>query len=332
MPRIVGTGLVALDLIVEHGTSGRRTSTSGGGTCGNVLAILASLGWQAQWLGALGPSEVARAVGDDLAAAGVGVSGHDAAATVAVFAHHVRQTPGTAAEHWFATECPSCQRAMPRYVRPADSWLSRLASEVDQCDVFFADRLTQATVDLAARAREAGALVVYEPSAASDAPWMSAMFQLANVVKYSRERAHALAAFRTDRKDLLWIETCGSQGMRWSRRGSEGEMHALPAVTNLSIRDSGGAGDWFTGAFLYQLARLTRAPATLPIETLRQILGTASRVAAWSCGYLGARGMLYDGGLDQVGASLGASGTASRTAPPRPLAPSCVEHRSGPTN
>ena len=56
MPRLVGTGLLALDLIVQHDADGQRLSASGGGTCGNVLAILARLGWESSWLGAMGPS------------------------------------------------------------------------------------------------------------------------------------------------------------------------------------------------------------------------------------------------------------------------------------
>lgn len=328
MPRIVGTGLVALDLIVEHDDTGSRTSASGGGTCGNVLAILARMGWQARWLGSLDASEASQAVGQDLSAAGVHVAGGGARSPVAIFAHHVRRLLDRPSEHWFSTECPCCQRALPRYTRPMDTWLRQQAAAVERCDVFFADRLSAATVELAAHARRSGAIVVYEPSAASDAPWIEAMLDVADVVKYSHERAHALSAHRAERPAVLWIETHGRRGVRWSRPARDAADHHLPAVPGVKVRDACGAGDWFTSALLHQLGECRAAPSTLSTERLQAMLARASQVAAWSCGFLGARGALYDAAPDAVGREFGLTGFNLAAAVPRPAPPRCQQHAS----
>lgn len=331
MPRIVGTGLVALDLIVEHDEAGTRTSASGGGTCGNVLAILARLGWQAQWLGGLGASDLELTVGRDLAAAGVDVAGAGAWTPVAAFAHHVRRLLDHSSEHWFSTDCPCCQRALPRYARPADRWLRRHAGAVERCDVFFADRLSAATLELAVAARRTGALIVYEPSVASDAPWIEPMLELADVVKYSHERADALGAHRAGRRDVLWIETHGRHGVRWSRRGREGAMHHVDAVPGVTVRDACGAGDWFTSALLHQLGHCARPPAALATERVQAMLVQASQVAAWSCGFLGARGALYDAAPDALGRELGLSGFGLGAGVARPVPPPCLERAGAPS-
>ena len=45
-PKIVGTGLIALDWVIRQDT-GSRIGAWAGGTCGNVLSILAYLDWDA---------------------------------------------------------------------------------------------------------------------------------------------------------------------------------------------------------------------------------------------------------------------------------------------
>ena len=42
--KVAGIGLIALDLLIQ--CDEKSPSVAAGGTCGNVLAILALLGWQ----------------------------------------------------------------------------------------------------------------------------------------------------------------------------------------------------------------------------------------------------------------------------------------------
>ncbi len=294
MPRLVGTGLLALDLIVQHDADGQRLSASGGGTCGNVLAILARLGWQASWLGAMEPSASGRIVLDEMHRGG-----------------HAR--------HWFSDACPVCSRRLPRYARPSDAWLRRQSSHVRDADVFFADRLSAGALDLAQLAHERGALVVYEPSSASDAPWMADMMAIADVVKFSSDRASALRGKAPPNQRVLWVETRGNEGLRWSL-GRAGALNAVTAaVHNSAAIDACGAGDWFTSALLFGLAQAQKKPADLTFDQLAALMQRAAGVAAWSCGFLGARGGLYDAPVRALFDQLHATPSHAPAPLPRPI-------------
>ena len=65
IPTIIGTGLVALDVVL------RRTGSSpprfwAGGTCGNVLAILGFLDWKPVAVARLRPDSAGQRVVEDL--------------------------------------------------------------------------------------------------------------------------------------------------------------------------------------------------------------------------------------------------------------------------
>ena len=319
MPRVLGTGLLALDLIVQHGPDGERLSASGGGTCGNVLVILARAGWEASWLGSMDTSPPGRMVLDEMHRGGVRTHTSDNAAPAPIFAHHIHTDADGKARHWFSDTCPVCARRLPRYARPSDDWLRRQARHVDTADVFFADRLSAGTLELAHIAYARGALVVYEPSSASDAPWMDQMIALADVVKFSSDRASALRGAIPSNERALWLETRGQKGLRWSL-GRVGAYNALtPAMHNPAAIDACGAGDWLTSALLIGLAQTRRKPADLDYAQLSALMQYASGVAAWSCGFLGARGGLYDASISALLAQLHAPPTLDPASLP-PLA------------
>lgn len=294
MPHVVGTGLLALDLIVQHDADGQRLSASGGGTCGNVLAILARLGWEASWLGAMAHSPPGRMLLEEMQRGGVQTLTSPDDVPAPIFAHHIRTCGDGHVNHWFSDACPVCARRLPGYSRPSDTWLRNQARRVIVADVFFVDRLSAGVLDLAQLAHERGALVVYEPSSASDAPWMSDMIAIADVVKFSADRASALQDVALPNERVLWVETRGREGLRWSlgRAGAHGAV--TPSVHNPSAIDACGAGDWFTSALLFGLTRTRRRPIELTFVEVAALMQQASRVAAWSCGFLGARGGLYD--------------------------------------
>lgn len=319
MPRLVGTGLLALDLIVQHQSDGQRLSASGGGTCGNVLAILARLGWHASWLGAMAPSASGRIVLDEMHRGGVHTYTSEEAAPAPMFAHHIDTDANGHARHWFSDACPVCSRRLPRYVRPSDAWLRRQSPHVREADVFFADRLSDGALDLAQLAHERGALVVYEPSSASDAPWMADMMAIADVVKFSSDRASALRGKAPPNQRVLWVETRGSEGLRWSL-GRVGALNAVTAaVHNSAAIDACGAGDWFTSALLFGLAQAQRKPADLAFNQLAALMQRAAGVAAWSCGFLGARGGLYDAPVRALFDQLHATPSYAPAPLPRPI-------------
>ncbi len=331
MPRLVGTGLLALDLIVQHDGDGQRLSASGGGTCGNVLAILARLGWESSWLGAMGASAPGRMLLEEMRRGGVQIHTSPEDVPAPIFAHHVRICPDGDASHWFSDACPVCACRLPRYSRPSDSWLRNQTHLVQSADVFFVDRLSAGVLDLAQVAHGRGALVVYEPSSASDAPWIADMIAIADVVKFSSDRASMLRGCRPPNERALWVETHGLDGLRWSLGRVDAHHAVAPAVRNSRAIDACGAGDWLTSALLFGLANTQKRLDDLTFAQLAALMHQASGVAAWSCGFLGARGGLYDAPVHAIfehlqanPARAGASVSLSRPMPRVDVAAHCV--------
>ena len=71
-PKVFGTGLIALDLVI--GADGESSIQSwAGGTCGNVIAILAYLGWRAFPIARMNGDPASDRVRADLRRWGVGL-------------------------------------------------------------------------------------------------------------------------------------------------------------------------------------------------------------------------------------------------------------------
>lgn len=290
-PRILSTGLVALDVLRIVRDPG-RTSFRAGGTAGNVASILGALGWRSTVAGPTDESTAYRLMLEDLRRCRVRYLGtHHASVPVIVEELH------ECATHRFAFECPICGKALPRYRRVEDSEGCNREHWNQDVDVFFADRLSDRILDSAIRAHRRGACIVYEPSDPADAPWVTKMLALAHMVKYSADRAGELPW--SIEGDFLEIRTQGARGLDW-RWGAGGtrDWRSMAAVTASRVVDTCGAGDWLTSGILIGL--IERVPLHRAVSgslaRVERILRTAQQLAAWSCGYAGARGALYESG------------------------------------
>lgn len=290
-PHVLATGLVALDVLrIEDEPS--RTSFRAGGTAGNVAAILGALGWSSHVAGPEDESIAYELMLDDLRRCGVHYRQlHRAAIPVIV------EELGNCSGHRFSFDCPSCGRALPRYRRAGASNHAALTEWSQQGDAFFADRLSDEILALARAAHSHGAFIVYEPSDPADAPWAAAMFALADMIKYSAERAATLP-WLTDQGTYLEVQTLGSHGLQW-RWASHGvaNWQAMEAVGAVNVVDTCGAGDWLTSGILIGLLEEAGVRSEWDYaSTIEQTLRSAQQLAAWSCGYAGARGALYESG------------------------------------
>ena len=69
-PKVFGAGLIALDVVIGA-TPEAPVRSYAGGTCGNVLAILAFLGWEAYPIARLNADVASERVRSDLSRWGV---------------------------------------------------------------------------------------------------------------------------------------------------------------------------------------------------------------------------------------------------------------------
>src|ERR1039457_4952474 len=115
-PVAIGTGLIALDVVLDE-----RTDTPprlwAGGTCGNVLSILAFLGWKSLPVSRLARDAASRLIIRDLKRWGVCVDYVSLAPTAPgpIIVHRIRQNSAGEPFHSFSLYCPDCGRHLPSY-------------------------------------------------------------------------------------------------------------------------------------------------------------------------------------------------------------------------
>lgn len=291
MRRVIGIGLVALDVVIDDGT-GERVGAWAGGSCGNVLAILAWLGWDAAPVARLDDEHNAQLVREDLRRWKIDERwlslGHPAPAPV--FIERLATHEDGSVTHRFDRFCPACGGHLPRYQPVARNALSPVTASLDGYDVLYIDRPSSGAVLLARRAREQGLLVVFEPSARGTPAHLAAIASEADIIKYSAERLTA-----NDREILaaaappLEVETLGPRGLRY--RPQRGAWQTLAPIA-VTVDDTAGAGDWTTAGLLLRLVEHEHPLRRLGADMLRETLSSAQALGAWSCGFRGPRGAM----------------------------------------
>lgn len=300
-PVVVGTGLIALDVVLDE-----RTETPPrlwtGGTCGNVLSTLAFLGWRSVPVSRLARDAASRLIIRDLKRWGAELDFVSLAPTTPgpIVVHRIRQNSAGEPFHSFSLNCPDCGRRLPSYRPvPADA-LEGVLPRIPKPNVFFADRVSRGVITLAEALRRRGALIVFEPSGVSDESLFKEMLSLTHVLKYSHER---LPELELGAHVPLVIETMGRGGLRY-RSGiggarSKGWVRCDPYQLNRFV-DTAGAGDWCTAGIVHVLGRHgSRAFKQIGLSKLQSAMSFGQALAAWNCGFLGARGGMYSASKDE---------------------------------
>ena len=295
---MIGTGLVALDVVFGP-DGGGSIGRWAGGTCGNVLTILASLGWTSYPVARLAGDEPAQALCQDMANWGVRLDyvSSSAQGSTPVIIQYLRRDDRGAVHHKFSMKCPVCGHYLPAY-RPVPSRdVRKLIDVMPKPEVYFFDRCSRGALDLAYAFREGGALVVFEPSGQGDPALFAEAIDLAHIVKYSRERWAGREIARPGERTWLVVETLGGEGLRFSCQlpsFQTGGWDHLPATVVVGIEDAAGSGDWCTAGIVACLGGNGAAGLSRSGEReVRSALGRAQALASWNCGFQGARGGMY---------------------------------------
>jgi sugar/nucleoside kinase (ribokinase family) len=302
-PTIVGTGLIALDIVVSE-SSTRSTQRYAGGTCGNVSTILAFLGWDAFPIARTNGDFTSQWVREDLARFGVRtdyLSVEPTGPVPAIIEWLGARKDGTPS-HRYSFVCPTCGSRKPGHKPIPAKAVAAMLPSIETPDVFFFDRVSRAAIVLAKEFRANGSLIVFEPSGVGEPKLFREALALTHLLKYSTDRMGDV--MKDHRRDgvRLEIETLGEHGLRFrsrlpavKTRGWKG-MDAFP-IKNL--KDAAGAGDWLTGALLNRTARCGAAGFSATSEKdLLSAFRFAQAAAAWNCGFEAPRGGMYCSSAD----------------------------------
>ena len=311
LPVCVGSGFVALDIV--QGESG--SFAAAGGSCGNVMAILAWLGWSARLSSRLGTDLAGDMVAQELSDVGVDVSEliRDARiSTPVVIQRFVAQANGDR-RHRYSLSCPDCGRWLPRFRATTLHQIEPLLESINRTKTYYFDRVTAASLKAAATAARTGALVVFEPSALGDEGTFQRAVDVCDVLKYSNEQLGHVPDLATATHPGVVIETLGDEGLRvrWRKRWSR-----LPAFEAPIFKDAAGSGDWCTAGLIHTIGAKGRAGlATLLKADIERALRFGQALAALNCGFEGARGLMSAKRPEAINRAL--QSLQEKTLPPR---------------
>ncbi|NKC11533.1 MAG: carbohydrate kinase [Gammaproteobacteria bacterium] len=317
-PIILGTGLLSLDLVIgSDPTSGVRAWA--GGTCGNVLCILSSLGWTAHPVARLGRDAASVQIRNDLTRWKVGldfVRDSDRVETP-IIVQEIRKDRDGEIRHRFSWSCPKCGGWLPRFRPVTREVVARVSPYLGGASVFFMDRLSRAALQLAHEAANRGAIVMYEQSAKSDARLVNEVLRIAHVIKYADDRIESIDGVTAPHSSVLVeIRTEGFRGLSYRHRSyrhrlrrTVSEWMHLDAIPASSTIDTCGAGDWCTAGFLASIGTLGLSGLMhAGARGLRAALRYGQTLAALNCAFEGARGFMYSPSYsDQVSAPFAIS-------------------------
>jgi fructokinase len=297
-PQVFGTGLIALDLVISADPAVPVRAWAGG-TCGNVLSILAVLGWDAYPIARLNGDPASLRVRADMKKWGVQLKFASCAPTAdtPIIIQHIQRTRDGIPKHRFSWACPHCGKWLPGFKPVTTKAVERVVEHVAEAKAFFMDRLSRSALLLAKQAADGGAVVVFEPSAKSDEKQLSEAIKIAHVIKYAAERFERIpGAMEQGSSTLIEVQTFGDNGLRYRHRlgRSISRWKQLDAVPAMTLADTCGSGDWCTAGLISRAAGdgiegLIRGGA----EGLTEALRFGQKLAAWNVGFEGARGGMY---------------------------------------
>lgn len=295
----VGTGFIVLDVIRNSVGASATEKRFAGGSCGNVLTILAYFGWETNAVGRIGDDHAGQELVADLGKWGV--------KTKLLKVETGRGTPIIVQEnyldargrprHRFSRACPVCGATLPAYRPLLTNEVATIAEKLPSHSVFYFDRVAPGPLELAQKSRANGALVVFEPSGIKDERLFAECLKASHIVKYANDRIEGIHDVVAKVKVPIEIETLGAKGLRLRVRnkGRSGAWKDLPAFSAPALRDASGSGDWTTAGLIHGLmtssASVENAMADLDTVVLATRQGQA--LAALNCGFDGARGLMY---------------------------------------
>ena len=173
--------------------------------------------WDVSVLARVGEDQRGQRVVAGLASAGVDTS--RIRRSVRVTTPGIVELIGHGGAHRFTFECPICGTRLPKAATVLKGQAEVEVDSIGRFEAFFLDRATGATVRLAEAAREAGLLVVFEPTSIPRTVWAKRVAALSDIVKVSRLRLRnsLMDTWHPGRgaSTKFIIETLGAHGARF---------------------------------------------------------------------------------------------------------------------
>jgi fructokinase len=297
-PTCIGSGFVALDWICLE-KQAKPSQTLAGGSCGNVLSILAYLGWKSVPLARLKNDSPAKILLRDLEEWKVVTDfvTKDAKGSTPVVIQRILKGEDGIPFHKFEWRFPNTGERLPSY-RPLPKKLAaEYLPQLPTANFFYMDRADPSTVLLAKALREKGTIIFFEPSGIRDARLFSECLAVSDIVKYSHERLDKIPASASPNRPILEIRTLGNRGLEYRLKSKDQPRlpwRFMPAYSVGDLKDTCGAGDWCSAGMIHYIQQHhLEALAELSSVQAEAAIRYGQALAAINCQFEGARGAMY---------------------------------------
>ena len=283
-----GAGFVAMDIVDSE--IGEFAAT--GGSCGNVMAILAWLGWHATPVARLGQDVSGEFIRSELGATGVDTRclSREAGVRSPVVIQRFAKDKNGGRVHRFSLTCPECGAWLPRHRPITLQQANEIVDTGKSPKAYFFDRVSPGTLRLATTARDKGAVVIFEPSSIGDEKKFQTAVDLCHVLKYSQDRFVHVPDLSIAPSPKLIVETQGQAGLRYRWRNRWTHLDAIKADP---VVDAAGSGDWCTAGLIHRLGQTgAKGLRSWRKSELVTALQTGQALAAVNCCFFGARGAM----------------------------------------
>jgi sugar/nucleoside kinase (ribokinase family) len=290
----VGTGLVALDVIL-NGNPLTPPKLYAGGSCGNVMAILAFLGWQAIPIARLSNINATKKLLEDLKIWKVHTKliSEKSDGSTPVIIHRILKDKSGNPKHRFEFTVPGSNEYLPGFKPVLRKEVENIIAQQESTKVYYFDRLSRSSVDLAKYYHSKGALIVLEPTSLREKRLFDECIDIVHILKYSNDRVKNYSELYSLGKANIEIETKGKEGLSY-RFKNETKWHNLKAFNIDNVIDTGGAGDWCTAGILHKLGKDGSAGfAKKNKKDITEALKVGQALGAINCLFDGARGAMY---------------------------------------
>lgn len=291
----LGIGFAGLDIIKNN----EDEVIMAGGTCGNVISALASLGWKADIIKSC-YNDYWNHVADllwqsiNVNIIDCGVTNYSLPRIVEVI--NERDNP-----HY--TTCPRCGTKLINLALPSRHKLRTLEINFLEYDMLFYDRIANGTKYLLDLFLENDKWTFYEPNSARNYnTWLTNILSC-HIVKFSGDRIPKAFCNKLiedlnirEHNTKIILITHSNQGYSYSIANGE-KMTELKSVTVKSfgnVIDSSGAGDWLSAGFVDKLIKKYRTPTSeIDEQVIIEALSFGHSLAKDACAYVGALGKLF---------------------------------------
>lgn len=297
-PQVFGTGLIALDLVISADPEVPIRAWAGG-TCGNVLSILAVLGWDAYPIARMNGDPASHRIRADMKKWRVQLKFASCKPTTdtPIIIQQILPKRDGAPRHRFSWACPHCGSWLPGFKPVTIKAVERVSAHMTGAKAFFMDRLSRSALLLARQAADCGAVVVFEPSAKADEKLLAEALKIAHIVKYSDQRfARIPGAMDRGTATLVEVQTFGANGLHYRHRlgRAVSSWKQLDAASPARLADTCGSGDWCTAGLMSKVASNGHEGLLgIGTEGLIEALRFGQKLAAWNVAFEGARGGMY---------------------------------------